>query len=80
MWQDSRTVQELLRHNDVRTTMIYTHVMEKAAARVRSPLDLVDGSSCGAPGAVGSAQLIANDGAFKPGCQGQSESIRGESR
>jgi len=28
-----------LGHNDVRTTMIYTHVMEKAATRVRSPLD-----------------------------------------
>jgi site-specific recombinase XerD len=39
MGQDIRTVQELLGHNDVRTTMIYTPVMEKAAARVRGPLD-----------------------------------------
>jgi site-specific recombinase XerD len=39
MGQDIRTVQELLGHSDVRTTMIYSHVMQKAAARVRSPLD-----------------------------------------
>jgi integron integrase len=39
--QNIRTVQELLGHSDVRTTMIYTHVMEKAATRVRSPLDAV---------------------------------------
>lgn len=59
---DIRTVQELLGHKSLNTTMLYTHVMKKAKLAVKSPVDLIFETSAPAPGSVPLRVVIGGKG------------------